>query len=180
MTTPTGTITMLDVILELDGAATPREITFNDADVRDLAEVPTGEITMDDMRGKSSSTIVITGNITVGQDPFVQAFGFRTGGQVYGSLADVVGLPPYDAVPAIDTLNDHTNGVQQLSITTGTDLTTYQTKIRIYGNGRDVTLGYDFFTYDFGVSQSSINSLGHGQLFTVADVGLTYAFEIFS
>ena len=54
MTTPTGTITMLDVILELDGVATPRQITLNDADVRGLAEVPTGEITMDDLRGKSS------------------------------------------------------------------------------------------------------------------------------
>lgn len=61
MTLPTGSINMLDVIEELDGTRTPRIITLNDAEVRELAGKPSGAISMNDLRGKSS---VYTYNIT--------------------------------------------------------------------------------------------------------------------
>lgn len=53
MTLPTGTITMNDVNLEL-GKASGALISLNDADVRALAEKPSGTISMDDLRGKSA------------------------------------------------------------------------------------------------------------------------------
>ena len=52
MATPTGTIGMSDVNIEL-GKASNALITLNDADVRALAGKPTGTISMDDLRGKS-------------------------------------------------------------------------------------------------------------------------------
>lgn len=54
MTTPTGAISLLDVIEELDGVRTPRAISLNDADVRELAGIPSGPISLNDLRGKSS------------------------------------------------------------------------------------------------------------------------------
>lgn len=55
MTLPTsGPISMLDVIEEIDGTRTPRKISFNDADVRDLAGIPSGRIGFAELRGKSS------------------------------------------------------------------------------------------------------------------------------
>jgi alpha-tubulin suppressor-like RCC1 family protein len=52
MTTPTGTISLSDVNIELGRSATA-QINMNDADVRTLAGVPSGAISMNDLRGKS-------------------------------------------------------------------------------------------------------------------------------
>ena len=61
MTLPTGTITMSQVNTELCNPSTST-ITLNDTKVRQLAEVPSGTISMDDLRGKSGFTM--TGGTT--------------------------------------------------------------------------------------------------------------------
>lgn len=181
MTTPTGTITMLDVILELDGVATPRQITMNDTDVRDLAEVPAGEITMDDLRGKSASTVVVTGKITVGSLTFGTTLGWANYEPTEGAIFDVVGLPPFEPAPVMGWLMDKQNDeVQQLSIQTASDLTAFMTKVRVFGSGKDVTINFDTPVYSGGYSATSINSLGRSAMFAPADVGTTYEFEVFS
>lgn len=53
MALPTGTITMSDVNVEL-GKSPTALISLNDADVRSLAGVASGTISMDDLRGKSA------------------------------------------------------------------------------------------------------------------------------
>lgn len=54
MALPTGTITMTDVNIEL-GLASSSTITLNDSAVRTLAGMPSGTISMNDLRGKSAS-----------------------------------------------------------------------------------------------------------------------------
>lgn len=69
MTTPTGTIKLSDVNVEL-GRASSTTINLNETLVRQLAEKPTAQstISMNDLRGKTydniSPTITITGNPT--------------------------------------------------------------------------------------------------------------------
>lgn len=53
MTTPVGTISMSDVNVELSKASSAL-ITLNDGEVRNLAGVPSGTISMNDLRGKSA------------------------------------------------------------------------------------------------------------------------------
>jgi hypothetical protein len=53
VTTPTGTITMADVNVEL-GFSSTAQISLNNADVRALAGIPSGTISMNDLRGKPS------------------------------------------------------------------------------------------------------------------------------
>lgn len=53
MALPTGTITMNDVNIEL-GRSSGGQISLNDSDVRQLADRPSGTISMDDLRGKSA------------------------------------------------------------------------------------------------------------------------------
>lgn len=57
MTLPTGTISMSQVNTELGLAATTN-ISLNQANVRALAGVPSGAISMNDLRGKSAVTLV--------------------------------------------------------------------------------------------------------------------------
>ena len=52
MTTPTGTISMSDVNVEL-GKSSTATISLNDTDVRILAGIPSGTISMNDLRGKT-------------------------------------------------------------------------------------------------------------------------------
>lgn len=54
MALPTGTITMNDVNIEL-GRSSGGQISLNDSDVRQLAQRPSGTISMNDLRGKSAS-----------------------------------------------------------------------------------------------------------------------------
>lgn len=54
MTTPTGTISLSDVNTELGFSATAL-ISMNDAAVRTLAGVPSGAISMDNLRGKTNA-----------------------------------------------------------------------------------------------------------------------------
>ena len=64
MTLPTGTITMAQVNTELSNPSTSI-ISLNDADVRSLASIPSGTISMDDLRGTSAYTgITATGGST--------------------------------------------------------------------------------------------------------------------
>lgn len=56
MPTPTGTISMSDVNTEL-GKSSTAQISLNDTDVRTLAGVSSGAISMDNLRGKSSLTV---------------------------------------------------------------------------------------------------------------------------
>lgn len=56
MATPTGTISLSDVNTEL-GKSSTATISLNDSDVRDLAGVASGAISMDDLRGKSLATV---------------------------------------------------------------------------------------------------------------------------
>jgi hypothetical protein len=55
MALPTGTISMSQVNTEL-GKSSTAQISLNDADVRSLAGVPSGAISMDDLRGQSAYT----------------------------------------------------------------------------------------------------------------------------
>lgn len=60
MATPSGTIGLSDVNIELGYPSTDL-ISMNDAAVRTLADVPSGTISMDDLRGKSNRvTITLT------------------------------------------------------------------------------------------------------------------------
>lgn len=56
MTTPTGTISMSDVNTEL-GKSSTSLISLNDSDVRTLAGVSSGTISLSDLQGKSSATV---------------------------------------------------------------------------------------------------------------------------
>lgn len=59
MPTPTGTIAMSDVNVEL-GKSSTATISLNDSDVRALAGVSSGAISMDNLRGKSSASAAIS------------------------------------------------------------------------------------------------------------------------
>lgn len=78
MTTPTGTISMSDVNAELSKVSTAL-ITLNDTDVRNLAGVFSGTISMDDLRGKSAVNYgTLTPNYTVRAEG--QSFTFTLSG----------------------------------------------------------------------------------------------------
>ena len=62
MTTPSGTISMSDVNTEL-GYASTANISLNQATVRTLAGVPSGTISMNNLRGKSNKPVISGGNI---------------------------------------------------------------------------------------------------------------------
>ena len=57
MALPTGTISMSDVNSEL-GRAWNQTIDLNDSQVRQLAGIPSGAISMADLRGKTSTEYV--------------------------------------------------------------------------------------------------------------------------
>lgn len=55
----TGAISFLDIIEEIDGTRTPRAISLNDADVRNIAGKSSGAISFADLRGKSFADRII-------------------------------------------------------------------------------------------------------------------------
>jgi hypothetical protein len=59
MTTPTGTISLSQVNTEL-GAASNAPISLNQSNVRTLAGVPSGPISMDNLRGKTNFTFTVS------------------------------------------------------------------------------------------------------------------------
>ena len=83
MTTPTGTIAMSDVNVEL-GLPSSTVITLNDTAVRNLAGIASGAISMNDLRGKSAGYKYIayafygsyTGNPRIAMYPWSNATGF--------------------------------------------------------------------------------------------------------
>lgn len=74
MTLPTGTISMSQVNTELGRSATAT-ISLNEAAVRGLAGVPSGTISMDNLRGKSAVTFTPPGGATVGTAQSQTGFG---------------------------------------------------------------------------------------------------------
>lgn len=78
MTTPTGTISMSDVNIELAKSSTAL-IALNDGDVRNLAAKPSGTISMNDLRGKSAVNYgALTSNFTTRSEG--QSFTFTLSG----------------------------------------------------------------------------------------------------
>lgn len=69
MTLPTGTITMNQVNVELGNPGTS-QISLNDTAVRNLASIPSGTISMDDLRGKSSFGVVGGTPYSVGENEY--------------------------------------------------------------------------------------------------------------
>ena len=75
MPTPTGQISLDDVNIELD-IAPGTQINMNSAPVRGLAEVPTGQISMSNLQGKSNAQFVAAtgGTITTSGDYKIHDF----------------------------------------------------------------------------------------------------------
>lgn len=100
MTTPTGTISMSDVNIELSNASTAL-VTLNDTNVRTLAGVPSGLISMNNLRGKSSINYgTLTANFTVRSEgqpfTFTLAGGALPGGTYYWRVDYVSNLSSAD------------------------------------------------------------------------------------
>ena len=183
MTTPTGTITMLDVILELDGVATPREITLNDADVRGLAEVPAGEISMDDLRGKSNQQIVVSGFMTVATIVvgFVDDL-IGTNTTNLGSFRDVVygnvdiGTGVLQSIASTAKLDPLENFDNSTFSNPSFDFGPQVVYLTLKGQGPDRVIVYDEFFYTENVQVQSRRSVPNVTVFTMADVGLEFEF----
>lgn len=188
MTTPEGTITMLDVIEELDGTPTPRLITLNDADVRGLAEVPAGQISMDDLRGKSARTILVTGDILVGEYNPPSTYGVPAGaggGFPDGALSNIVIDPAFTNVTYLNQLlTQPANGTPQNSVQVGTNPITDKSGTFLYvtvNNGvREVTTELVSWAHSSLIGTTLGRSAENAPvvLFSAADVGTTYSFEV--
>lgn len=83
----TGPISLNDVNVELGNAATAL-ISLNDAAVRALAEVPTGTISMEDLRGKAAASHTVTEGYTssVSKTGFGVTVGFISDVTTLGSI----------------------------------------------------------------------------------------------
>ena len=73
MTLPTGTITMAQVNAEISASPTAY-ITLNDADVRTIADIPSGFISMDDLRGQSYAFQATGGTVYNGPNYVTHVF----------------------------------------------------------------------------------------------------------
>ena len=73
MTLPTGTITMSQVNTELCYPSTST-ITLNDTEVRGIANIPTGTISMNDLRGETASLVMSGGTKITPGDGYVYHF----------------------------------------------------------------------------------------------------------
>ena len=75
MTTPSGQISLDDVNVELD-IASGTQIAMGQANVRTLAEVPSGAISMSDLQGKSNAQFVVAtgGTITTSGNYKIHTF----------------------------------------------------------------------------------------------------------
>ena len=83
MTLPTGAIAMSDVNTEL-GQGSTTTISLNDTNVRNIAGIPSGAISMNDLRGKSASTYgTLSPNLTT----------IAEGGSVTFTLSGGTGIP---------------------------------------------------------------------------------------
>ena len=97
MTTPAGTIGMSDVNIELSKTSTAL-VTLNDGDVRTLAAVPSGIISMDDLRNKSAINYgTLTSNFSV-----------RSEGEVFTFTLNGIGVPDGTYYWRIDYLSNLT------------------------------------------------------------------------
>lgn len=79
MPTPTGQISLDDVNIEL-GIASGTQINMNDADVRALAGVPTGQIAMSDLQGKTGPEYVAATGGTVSTNGNYKVHKFTSSG----------------------------------------------------------------------------------------------------
>jgi hypothetical protein len=80
MPTPTGTIGLADVNVEL-GRSSTTTISLNETAVRTLAGIASGTISMNDLRGKSAETISIS-------DHSITGFGLSSAGAWYRLLSN--------------------------------------------------------------------------------------------
>lgn len=99
MTTPTGTITMADVNVEL-GLPSTTLISLNDTAVRNLAGIPSGTISMNDLRGKSNALPYVAVGTSVA--PRVNAYTWSSGSGFGSKFSDPATMPTTSAVYSVD------------------------------------------------------------------------------
>lgn len=175
MALPTGTISMNDVNIELDKAS-GSTISLNDADVRKLAKVPSGIISMNDLRGKSRYDLIFT--VTVGHEKSgpaadrLERWGYKSGAMGSMSTYTFYGIPissfllqiyQYDKVSCyIGASNSDHNLFGVLSNKVLDCLTT----------GQSFTMGYD----SDGYSYVKINETGEWRTLMQGNVEKTLSF----
>ena len=176
MTTPTGSISMLDIIEELDGTRTPRPISLNDTDVRKLAGKPSGAIRMNDLRGKSKSYLIF--NITVGQGTLGNSpiYGVKYGiGSV--SIVETSGVLAGALVGSAYTTENSTGDFSVTLAGVSGILTNIFDKLHISGNGRDETA--QLYDAVYATSDTILSRIALGFL-SASDVGKTYQITLVS
>ncbi len=99
MTLPTGTITMADVNVEL-GLPSTTLISLNDTAVRNLAGIPSGTISMNDLRGKSAALpYVAIGSATA---PRVNAYAWSSSSGFGTKFSNPALMPTSNSANGVD------------------------------------------------------------------------------
>lgn len=143
MALPTGTITMNDVNIELSRAS-GSTISLNDTDVRNLAGIASGTISLDNLRGKSAIPSVYNmynygteGAVSVGWSPSGstrQLFRYQSGNGTWGSGTDNTNTY---ASNKIIMQNRSFSGMAEVVIRIGFDLSDWE-----FGNNVDFRAQY--------------------------------------
>lgn len=143
MTLPTGTITMNDVNIELSRAS-GSTISLNDTDVRNLAGIASGTISLDNLRGKSAIPSVYNmynygteGAVSAGWSPSGstrQYFRYQSGNGTWGT--DPANTNTY-AADRIEMENRPFSGMSQVILSIGFDLSDWE-----FGNNVDFRAQY--------------------------------------
>ena len=119
MTTPTGTISMANVNVEL-GRSSTASINLNETDVRTLAGVASGTISMNDLRGKTAVTISITNQTISDLDASAAyAYYFLTGGGQVEQSIQAAGINPTNLEQWCTPTNQSSNYEVLVTVTVG-------------------------------------------------------------